>query len=171
MTTTWVKLGGGTFSSTLKGMSPSNCRENTDGHYPKNCFNGTFFEEEICNSPMKIWKLEYSNKNEKKCQKIDSPFFISIIICDLWNSTSTTPILLVFKNDNLLGTFFKEPKNSRKKAFFPDKLLLFFSRALHNKWRWYLKKSKNEEASLPKKPASYPNNLEFLDGPKMMCVN
>ena len=34
-----------------------------------------------------------------------------------------------------------------------------------------LKKSKNEEASLPKKPASYPNNLEFLDGPKMMCVN
>jgi len=35
-----------------------------------------------------------------------------------------------------------------------------------------LKTSKNEEASLlKKKPASYPNNLEFLDGPKMNDVS
>ena len=34
---------------------------------------------------MKIWKLEYSNKNEKKCQKIDSPFlFQSLsVICEI----------------------------------------------------------------------------------------
>ena len=73
VTTTWVKFGGGTFLSTLKAMFLSICHENTDGvllgkdvvlvvqqgQVPQNCFNGTFFKVEICNSPMKIWKLRY----------------------------------------------------------------------------------------------------------------